>query len=71
MSESRAHPKPPHVPDAEELVKSNPHVDAAQVREAQELIGELRHEGVVGPTYRIDSPYDRRPMTKPRVQKTK
>jgi hypothetical protein len=52
-------------PDIEELAENNPAVDPAQVREAQELLRELRREGVPGPSYDIVSPYERRPVRKP------
>lgn len=53
----------PH--DVDEMVKNNPQVDGGQIREAQELIEELRREGVQKPSYGIESPYERRPLRKP------
>lgn len=48
----------------EDVIKKNPQVDGGKVREAQEAIEELRREGVLGPTYGITSPYERRPLRK-------
>jgi hypothetical protein len=59
-----APPKTPPDHDVDKLVKENPGVDAAQVREAQKLLEELRREGVSGPSYGISSPYERRPVRK-------
>jgi hypothetical protein len=53
------------VPGADELIKNNPKVDGAKVREAQELLEELRRGGVGRPSYGIDSPYERRPVSPP------
>jgi hypothetical protein len=52
-------------PRVEDLIKKNPKVDGGKVREAQEAIEELRRGGVLGPTYGITSPYERRPLRKP------
>lgn len=52
-------------PTVEEAAKDNPQVDVGQLREAQELMKELRREGVGGPSYGIVSPYERRPTRKP------
>jgi hypothetical protein len=43
--------------DVDEAVARNPNVDVDQLREAQELIGELREKGVAPPRYAIGSPY--------------
>ncbi len=51
--------------NVEELIKRNPNVDADKVREAQEVLRALRRGGVSGPTYEIDSPYQRGPISKP------
>lgn len=48
----------------DEIAKTNPKVDADQVREAQAAIEELRQSGVLGPSYDIMSPYERRPARK-------
>ena len=54
-----------HTPTVEELAESNPQVDVGQLREAQELVRELRREGVGGAEYGIVSPYERRPTRQP------
>jgi hypothetical protein len=48
----------------EELAKTNPKVDGDKVREVQEAIEELRRGGVLGPSYGIASPYERKPPQK-------
>jgi hypothetical protein len=53
----------PH--DLDELAEKNPAADGAQIREAQELLRELRRDGVTRPSYNIQSPYERRPVRKP------
>jgi hypothetical protein len=58
-------------PDAEELIKRNPKVDGDQLREAQELLEELRRGGVGRPSYGIDSPYERRPVSPPESSRHK
>ena len=50
------------LPDLDTLIEDNPGVDGRQIREAQELLEELRREGVGGPSYGIVSPYERRPF---------
>ena len=50
---------------ADELIERNPKVDGKQLREAQELLGELRRSGVGRPSYEIESPYERRPVSPP------
>jgi hypothetical protein len=62
---SATSPTSPPVVDLEDLLERNPDVDASQVREAQEALKELRREGVIGPSYNIDSPYERGPVAKP------
>ena len=52
-------------PAVEELAKTNPQVDVGQLREVQELMKELRREGVSGAEYGIVSPYERRPSRQP------
>jgi hypothetical protein len=44
----------------DDLLEKNPRVDGAQVREARELLKELREGGVGAPSYGIVSPYERR-----------
>lgn len=53
------------IPDAEDLIKRNPKVDGDKLREAQELLEELRRGGVGRSSYDIDSPYERRPISPP------
>ena len=48
----------------EELMEKNPGVDGAQMREAQELLAELRRGGVAAPSYGLVSPYERRAFQK-------
>ena len=48
--------------DIDETVRGNPQVDAAQFREVQELIGELRRHGVGPREYSLGSPYQQRPL---------
>lgn len=45
----------------EELAKGNPQVDVDQLREAQDLLEELRRAGVSPQQYGINSPYQRKP----------
>jgi hypothetical protein len=49
-------------PDVDEVAERNPAVDVDKLREAQQLIEELRERGVIGPSYDIASPYERRPV---------
>jgi hypothetical protein len=65
MSAIRAETEKKHVPDLDEAAKNNPKVDGDQIREAQELLREIRRDGGGGPTYNIDSPYERGPVGKP------
>lgn len=51
--------------DVERLLKQNPNVDVDKLREAQEVLRDLRRGGVSGPRYQIDSPYERGPISKP------
>lgn len=46
----------------DEIAATNPRVDADKVREATTAIEELRRQGVLGPSYDIASPYERRPL---------
>lgn len=46
--------------DVEKLIEKNEKVNGDQVREAQDLLRELRRDGVGGPSYDIVSPYERR-----------
>jgi hypothetical protein len=46
----------------DEIVDTNPMVDQGQFAEAQEALARLRQAGVAGPSYRIDSPYERGPV---------
>lgn len=52
-------------PAVEALAKTNPQVDVGQLREAPELVKELRREGVGGAGSGIVSPYGRRPSRQP------
>lgn len=51
--------------DVDEIVRQNPAVDEGKLREAQHVLDRLRREGIAGPTYRIVSPYERRPRRDP------
>jgi hypothetical protein len=44
------------------LVKQNPNVDAAQLREGRAWLERLEREGVGKPSYEIVSPYERKPL---------
>lgn len=52
------------IPDVKTVAEENPGVDAAQVREVQVLIEELKRSGVRRRGYDIGSPYVRRPLRK-------
>jgi hypothetical protein len=58
------------IPSVEEIAKNNPEVDVGQLRKAQELLKELRREGVDGPEYGIVSPYERRPSRQPESRRS-
>jgi hypothetical protein len=51
--------------DVDEIVRQNPAVDEAKLRDARRVLDRLRREGIAGPTYRIVSPYERRPRRDP------
>lgn len=51
--------------DVEKQAKRNPKVNVRQVREAQEMLEELRKAGIGKPQYEIEPPYGSRP---PRVR---
>lgn len=53
------------LPDIDEVVRRNPDVDVEKLREAWRVLDHLRRDGVSGPTYRIVSPYERRPRREP------
>lgn len=48
--------------DLDEVVERNPRVDRTDLEEAQEALAALRRAGLTGPSYRIESPYERRPV---------
>lgn len=48
--------------DQDALVESNPLVDRGQLAEARELVDAMRRSGFAPTPYRIDSPYERRPV---------
>jgi hypothetical protein len=60
-SDFRAKSAAPGV-DVDDLAQRNPKVDSDQLHAAREAIRELRKQGVPGPSYRIVSPYERRPL---------
>lgn len=51
-------------PDLSELIKTNPAVDAEQVRKVQAAIEDLRAAGVAPSGYDLESPHQRRPGPK-------
>lgn len=51
-------------PDVGEIARENPQVEEGKVREALEVLEELDRKGVIGPSYGIVSPYQRRPLRK-------
>jgi hypothetical protein len=55
----------PKALDAAKIAETNPKVDLAEVRRAEELLKELRKQGVSKSEYDVVSPYDRRPLDKP------
>jgi hypothetical protein len=61
MSDSPSKKQKRQLPDLDDVVRRNPDVDADELREAWNILDRLRRDGVSGPTYRIVSPYERRP----------
>lgn len=53
----------------DEHVKQNPRVDAAKLREAQELMAELRKHGLKAPGYRLVSPYESRTLQRHKTKR--
>ena len=49
----------------EELIESNPLVDGDQLEQARQALTALRRAGFSGPSYKIESPYERRGMSEP------
>ena len=49
----------------DKMIGKNPRVDRTQLEEAQEALTALRRAGLTGPSYRIDSPYERGPTPAP------
>lgn len=63
MSDSVSEPREDKpVPTIDEAAAVNPRVDVETVREAQELLEELKEQGISRPGYDIASPYERRPL---------
>ena len=62
MSGSKPKGKAPAPPDTDRIAERNPGVDVGQLKEAQDLLKELRTQGVSGPEYDISSPYENRPL---------
>lgn len=61
MSDSVSEPRgDKRVPTIDDAAATNPRVDVETVREAQELLAELRKQGITRPGYEIASPYERR-----------
>jgi hypothetical protein len=60
---------PIQLPDIENVIESNPQVDLAKVKEALDLMAELRRYGVKPATYKLGSPYER-PRTRPRDRRS-
>lgn len=58
MSGSKAGDRPAGV-DVDEAVARNPRVDGDKLREAQEVLRELRRSGIAPTTYEIASPYQK------------
>ena len=48
--------------DLDELLETNPDVDRTDLSDGQEALTALRRAGVVGPSYRLDLPYERGPL---------
>lgn len=61
MSDSHSKTGKRQLPDLDDVVRRNPDVDVDDLRDAWNILDQLRREGVSGPTYRIVSPYERRP----------
>lgn len=65
MSDSDSEPNThTPIPSVDEAAAANPKVDVETVREARELLEELRKQGFSRPGYDIASPYERRPLRK-------
>jgi hypothetical protein len=60
MTDSKDGPGTRPVPDIDELAKTNPKVNAAEIHEAGELLKHLREKGLTRPTYGLASPHTRR-----------
>ena len=48
--------------DIDAVAARNPKVDAGEIRAAQDLMAQLRSEGLERPSYAIASPYEHRPL---------
>lgn len=54
----------PYELDVDALAKANPHIDGGQLQEAQAEQQKLREQGQPRPGYGIQSPHERRPLTR-------
>ena len=51
----------------DEVIEGNPLVDRGQLERGQQAVSALRRAGLAGPSYGIESPYERRGTGEPRV----
>jgi hypothetical protein len=49
----------------DEVIEGNPLVNRGQLEQAQRALATLRQVGVPGPSYKIESPYERRGASEP------
>jgi|HubBroStandDraft_3_1064219.scaffolds.fasta_scaffold57987_4 hypothetical protein len=66
MSDSEL-PDPKKSLDLNRLLKQNPEVDPRQVAEVRTIVKARRQAGLPKKSYNIDSPYERRPLTRPEI----
>lgn len=51
----------------DEVIQGNPLVNRGQLEQGQQAVTALRQAGIAGPSYRIESPYERSGTSKPRA----
>lgn len=51
----------------DEIIEGNPLVNQGQLEQAQRALATLRQAGISGPSYKIESPYERGRTAEPRA----